>query len=98
VFYDSGVRVPLHVIQQGFTRYRREPSSGTTQNAFRIGFMGVPVQRKNICKLFDACLQLRGEIPSLRLVIHVAQFYDWLDRTTWERIQSAPFVEWSEGV
>ena len=60
--------------------------------------MGVPVRRKNLHKLFAACRELRGEIPSLRLAVHVATYYDWLNSSNWNDIKSVDFVEWSEGV
>jgi glycosyltransferase involved in cell wall biosynthesis len=58
----------------------REP----TKTCFVFGFIGVPVLRKNLHKLFDACEQLRDEIPSLRLAVHVSKFYEWLDRENWD--------------
>jgi glycosyltransferase involved in cell wall biosynthesis len=97
VFRDSGVRVPLHVVPQGFTRYPRAPR-GAPQNAFRVGFLGVPVRRKNLRTLYEACLRLHPVIPSLRLAVHVARWYEWLDRSVWRDVAAAPFVEWSEGV
>ncbi|WP_143309237.1 glycosyltransferase, partial [Candidatus Entotheonella palauensis] len=58
VFQHSGVIIPIHVIHQGFTRYRR-PTGGWSQRlSFRVGFMGVPLRRKNLHKLYKACSQL----------------------------------------
>jgi glycosyltransferase involved in cell wall biosynthesis len=97
VFRDSGVRIPLHVVPQGFTRYPRAPRR-PPEDVFRIGFIGVPVRRKNLRTLFDACVRLRRAIPALRLAVHVARWYDWLDASAWRDVAAAPFVEWSEGV
>jgi glycosyltransferase involved in cell wall biosynthesis len=96
-FRDSGVRIPLHVVPQGFTRYPRVERS-PPEGVFRVGFIGVPVRRKNLHALYEACLRLHREIPSLRLAVHVARWYDWLDRSVWRHVAEAPFVEWSEGV
>ena len=96
VFFESGVRVPMGVSQLGYTRHPR--SVPPRDGAFRVGFLGVPVRRKNLDKLFAACERLREALPSLRLAVHVSHYYDWMDRDTWNRIKAAPFVEWSEGV
>ena len=98
VFGASGVRVPIYVAPLGFTRYPRRATSEIDPNLFRVGFLGVPVVRKNLHKLYLACKSLVAEIPSLRLAIHVAKLYDWLDPKTWDAVKSSPFVEWSEGV
>jgi len=98
VFVNSGVRIPVRVVQLGFTRYPGDPVRRPPADVFRVGFMGVPVRRKNLHKLFAACLELREEIPSLRLAVHVATYYEWLNSANWNDIKSAGFVEWSEGV
>lgn len=98
VFADSGVRIPLVVIQQGFTRYQCATRRRPPRDVFRIGFLGAPVQRKNLHKLYEACLPLLGEIADLRLCVHVSKYYDWMDRRIWDRVKTEPFVEWSEGV
>jgi glycosyltransferase involved in cell wall biosynthesis len=35
--------------------------------------------------------------PDLKLAVHVATWYDWLDRREWDNIRADPMVEWSEG-
>jgi glycosyltransferase involved in cell wall biosynthesis len=97
-FSESGVRVPLHLVQQGFTRFRRPSPTERPRSVFRIGFLGVPVRRKNLHKLVSACSRLSSTIPELRLAVHVSHWYDWLHPGTWDDVRSAPFVEWSEGV
>lgn len=95
VFADSGIRLPMTAIQQGFTRYRR---GAGRQDGFRVGFAGVPVERKNLDKLYEACAQLVEVIPELRLAVHVSHYYDWMDRGPSVALREAPFVDWSEGV
>lgn len=97
VFRDSGVRIPIEVVHQGFTRYRRKRRSFSANRLFRVGFLGVPTRRKNLYKLFEACSNLQKQIPGLKLVVHVPMFYQWLDRSEARNIRSAQFVEWSEG-
>ncbi|MBV9582074.1 MAG: hypothetical protein JO057_26120, partial [Chloroflexi bacterium] len=79
VFVDSGVRIPVRVVQFGFTRYPGEPLWRRPADVFRIGFMGVPVRRKNLDKLYAACLELRETIHCLSLAVHVATNYEWLN-------------------
>ncbi len=62
-----------------------------------MGFLGVPVARKNLDGLYRACQALRPRWPDLKLVVHVAAWYDWLDRRQWDAMRADPLVEWSEG-
>ena len=100
VFERSGVAVPVHVIQLGYRRCprRRATPSPATAAPFRVGFLGVPVRRKNLHLLYDACHGLRPRIPELRLAIHVSHLYDWVDARPLRRLRAVPWVEWSEGV
>ncbi len=98
VFEDSGVDIPVTVIHQGFTRYRRMPRRIGDDKVFRVGFLGVPVKRKNLLKLFHACANLLKQIPTIRLAVHASRFYDWMDRSHVRSLKSFPFVEWSQGV
>ena len=75
VFLNSGVKVPVEVVQQGFTRYKRTYREMPPRDVFRIGFLGVPQVRKNAFKLFQACVNLLSKIPGLRLAVHVAKIY-----------------------
>ena len=96
VFENSNVKIPIKIIPQGFNRYKRFPRKVISKKMFRIGFLGVPVQRKNLYKLFLACKNLLSRIPSLRLSIHVSKFYDWASGETFNEIRNSSFVEWSE--
>jgi glycosyltransferase involved in cell wall biosynthesis len=94
VFAASGVVVPISVVGLGFTRLpRTEAAIGTP----RVGFLGVPVRRKNLDALYRACQALRPRWPDLKLAVHVATWYDWLDRGIWDEMRADPLVEWSEG-
>jgi len=97
IFQNSGIKIPIKIIPQGFTRYRRLNQKLKIEKHFRVGFLGIPVFRKNLFKLFQACLNLLYEIPSIKLTIHISSFYDWLDKRELELIRSAPFVECTEG-
>ncbi len=97
MFEHSGVRTPMSVIQQGFTRYPRRVRKPDAKGEFRVGFVGVPVGRKNLPKLYAACRRLRGTIPRLQLAVHVPRVYEWMDGSSLDSIRSAPFVEWTEG-
>jgi len=97
VFIQSGIYIPITVIQQGFPRYKRSKWKSKGMEPFRVGFLGVAVKRKNLIKLFHACTRLRPKIPQIKLVVHVPHYYDWFDPSPLEEIRSSPFVEWSEG-
>ena len=97
VFERSGVHLPIAVVHQGFTRYKRLFRETAIGDIFRIGFLGVPVQRKNLFKLFQACVNLLGKIPGLRLAVHVADDYADMDMSYLSLIKLSPFVEWTEG-
>jgi len=94
VFAASGVAAPISVVGQGF---KRLPRMETAPTAPRVGFLGVPVRRKNLVALYRACHMLRPRWPDLRLAVHVATWYDWLDRGTCEALRADPLVAWSEG-
>lgn len=96
VFRGSGVRIPVSVVGQAFRRLPKveaEPR-GPTQ---RIGFLGVPVARKNLDGLYRACQMLRPRWPGLQLAVHVSTWYDWLDRGRWSAVRADPMVDWTEG-
>lgn len=100
VFLNSGVNIPLFVIHQGFNRYKRcwQRRSPEIQTNFRVGFLGVPVNRKNLVKLYAACKKLQEtNIPEIKLAIHVPVFYDWLDERIFSEIKNDPLTEWTTG-
>jgi mannosyltransferase OCH1-like enzyme len=97
VFEDSGVRIPVTVIQQGFTRYDRRLRAKPESGVFRIGFLGVPYNRKNLFKLYQACVNLLGKIPGLRLAVHSALFMESLYTPEVAIVEKSPFVEWTWG-
>ncbi|WP_160713065.1 glycosyltransferase [Chitinophaga solisilvae] len=95
VFRKSGVRVPLQVMHQGFTRYTPMPAQ---QHTFNIGFMGVPVRRKNLSRLYKACKMLqRKKIPGIQLHVHVSVMYEWVDDLEFDRMRADPMVRWTTG-
>jgi len=97
VFEDSGVNIPLKVIHQGFTRHKRIFREMKIGNVFRIGFLGIPYERKNLFKLYQACVNLYGEIPELRLAVHVTRAYKGMFTPQIMLVKYSPFVEWTEG-
>ncbi|HEY9262706.1 glycosyltransferase, partial [Chitinophaga sp.] len=98
VFRNSGVSVPVTVIHQGYHRFRRTQMSYTTPEIFNVGFLGVPVKRKNLLKLYEACRQLQEEcIPQLKLHVHVSSSYDWLDMQAFQAMKNDEMVVWSTG-
>lgn len=97
VFSDSGVRIPVEVIQQGFTRHNRAYRIKPPTDVFRIGFIGVPNDRKNLFKLYQACVNLFPRIPELRLAVHIATLFGWMYSPLLGLIENTPFVEWTEG-
>lgn len=98
-FLASGVKVPIDVIHQGFTRHRRFPETarGAEKGIFRIGFLGVPYPRKNLFKLYQACVDLSKEIPGLRLAVHSSILFDHLYTKEVALMAHSPFVEWTDG-
>ncbi len=97
VFENSGVRIPVEVIHQGFTRYRRMNRSACIDDEFRIGFLGIPVNRKNLRKLFQACVNLENRIPGITLCVHASRLYDWMDKASFELIKCSSIVKWTDG-
>ncbi len=97
VFESSGVRIPVAAIQQGFTRYDRRSSIKPRGDVFRIGFLGVPYKRKNLFKLYQACVNLLGKIPGLRLVVHSSMFMRGMYTPEVALMERSPFVEWTWG-
>ncbi|HML96626.1 MAG TPA: glycosyltransferase [Thermodesulfobacteriota bacterium] len=98
-FLASGVKAPIEVIHQGFTRHRRLPEQarGAEKGIFRIGFLGVPYRRKNLFKLYQACADLVKEIPGLRLAVHSSVMFDHLYTKEIALIANSSFVEWTQG-
>lgn len=97
VFLASGVRIPVTVIQQGFTRYRRKFHIKPQSGVFRIGFLGVPYKRKNLFKVYQACVNLLGKIPGLRLAVHSALLFPSIYTPEVVLMENSPFVEWTWG-
>ena len=97
VFEASGVEVPVTVIHQGFTRYDRRRRMKPESGLFRIGFLGVPYTRKNLFKLYQACVNLLGKIPGLKLSVHSAMLIPYLYTPEVALMEHSPFVEWTWG-
>ena len=97
-FLASGVRIPVEVVHQSYKRLPWSQSWHGPSDVFRVGFLGVPVKRKNLRRLYEACRQLRTTIPNLELFVHVARSYDWLDLDEFSDIASDDFVAWTSGV
>ncbi|MFI5323847.1 MAG: glycosyltransferase [Thermodesulfobacteriota bacterium] len=97
VFEASGVRIPISVIHQGFTRHVSGFGPKPQKDVFRIGFLGVPYKRKNLFKLYQACVNLLGKIPGLRLAIHSALFFPDMYTPEVALMENSPFVEWTWG-
>ncbi len=97
VFENSGVSLPVEVIQQGFTRFKRKDRNTLKRSTFNVGFLGVPVERKNLFKLYQACANLLADIPELRLKVHIPDFYGGMDLKYLGMVKMSPFVDWTEG-
>jgi glycosyltransferase involved in cell wall biosynthesis len=98
VFVDSGITIPISVIHQGYTRYPRRHRQQAIGKDFTVGFLGIPVNRKNVLKLYGACKRLKQkEIPGIRLAVHFAAFYEWLDKEPFEAMKADPMIKWTEG-
>ncbi len=97
VFEDSGVSIPVSVIHQGFTRYRRKDRKALDDKTYKIGFLGVPVERKNLFKLYQACAHLLADIPELRLSVHIPDYYGGMNVEYLGMVKMSPFVDWTEG-
>lgn len=95
-FEQSGVRIPIHIVHQGFTRHKRT-TSAPSQEVFRVGFLGVPQLRKNLNALFEACQRLKQDVPSLKLSVHAATLYEEIDPRRLKAIRDCSWVEWTEG-
>jgi len=98
VFAASGVRIPITVVHNGYRRYERAVTGIDPHVFFDVGFLGIPVNRKNLLKLYEACRQLKQQqIPELRLHVHAASFYDWLDPAPFAAMQADEMVCWTTG-
>jgi glycosyltransferase involved in cell wall biosynthesis len=99
VFRNSGVHIPISVVHQGFTRYKRDGAYGHPgSGCFSIGFLGVPVSRKNFMKLYAACRMLKDNaIPEIKLTVHFSSFYEWMDRHQFDAFKNDLLVDWSSG-
>jgi glycosyltransferase involved in cell wall biosynthesis len=97
VFIASGVRIPIEVVHQGFTRHKRTWEGHLQRDVFRIGFLGVPYKRKNLFKLYQACINLLGKIPGLRLAVHTAKLFRGMRTPELRLVEHSPFVEWTDG-
>lgn len=98
VFRNSGVKIPVVVIPQGFSRLIRRQERGVRDGAFLLGFLGVPVRRKNLPKLYAACQALKAEkIRELELAVHVSSWYEWVDEREFLEMRSDPMVKWTTG-
>jgi len=92
-FLNSGVTIPIFVVHQGFTRYRRQWDRASGGQHFSIGFLGVPTRRKNLLKLYRVCRQLRkSAIREIRLAVHVPFFYDWVREGDFEEMRNDRMV------
>lgn len=96
VFRDSGVTIPISVVGQSFRRLPKVDAA-SRGSAQRVGFLGVPVARKNLEGLYRACQLLKPRWPGLQLAVHVSIWYDWLDRGPWRAVRADPMVDWTEG-
>jgi len=98
VFLNSGVKIPVFIVHQGFHRFKRGFRRHSSIEPFTVGFLGVPVNRKNLLKLYAACRLLKkSEIPELRLAIHAASKYEFLDMKRFGEMKDDPFVIWTSG-
>lgn len=98
VFVNSGITIPVTVIHQGYQRFHKDLKKDRLANEFNVGFLGIPVNRKNLVKLYEACKTLQQTyIPQLKLHIHVSSFYDWLDATPFLKLKSDNMVVWTSG-
>lgn len=97
VFENSGVNIPVKAIHQGFTRYKRMNLNTRIVHEFRIGYWGIPVNRKNLRTLIQACLNLENRIPGIKLHIHVPEHYDWIDKDLIGSDQCSSIVKWTDG-
>jgi glycosyltransferase involved in cell wall biosynthesis len=98
VFKRSGVTVPISVVHQGYRRLERRSRDALPAECFNVGFLGIPVGRKNLLSLYEACRQLQqSAIPQLKLHVHVSSIYEWLDAGPFERMQEDGMVIWTSG-
>lgn len=98
VFQSSGVRIPIFIVHNGYQRLQRERTRSRRGEEFNVGFLGIPVSRKNLLKLYAACKSLQHTtIPGIRLHIHASCFYDWLDQAPFEEVKNDPMVVWTSG-
>lgn len=83
MFIDSGVQRPIFVVQQGFPLRTYIPLSPSPPHfiesshlqKFTIGFLGVPVKRKNLELLIPVIEELKMILPQIVLKVHISKYY-----------------------
>ena len=79
IFVNSGVIKPIHVVQQGCP-VRKFIKDKKNNKKFTIGFLGVPVARKNLELLVEAVTLLKTKIPNIELKVHISKYYSELKK------------------
>lgn len=74
LFENSGVKRPIHIVQQGYPK-RIPYLNMKDSNKFTVGFCGVPVKRKNLDLLIKAIETLKTTIPNIVLKVHISKYY-----------------------
>ncbi|HMS69900.1 MAG TPA: glycosyltransferase [Saprospiraceae bacterium] len=96
-FLSSGVQIPIYVVGQGHTYLPKVHVVDEKKEAFVMGFLGVPVPRKNLDLVIKAIEELSEVFPIL-IKVHISSLYEWFeDKDFINRLKSHPLVLYSEG-
>ena len=97
IFLSSGVQIPIYVVGQGHTYLPNMNVADEEEEAFVLGFLGVPVPRKNLDLIIKAVEEL-NETFLIRIKVHISSLYEWFeDKDFINRLKSHPLVIYSEG-
>lgn len=97
IFLSSGVQIPIYVVGQGHTHLPKMHVVDQQEEAFVLGFLGVPVPRKNLDLIIKAVEELNETFP-IRIKVHISSLYEWFeDKDFINRLKSHPLVIYSEG-
>ena len=72
MFIKSGIKKPIYIVQQSYP-IRHFLTNMNNNKYFTLGFLGVPVKRKNLDLLIQSIIQLSKQIPHIILKIHISK-------------------------
>jgi len=97
IFLNSGVKKPIFVVGQGFTKYKK---LNCNKSNYNLGFLGVPVKRKNLDKIISALYNLHADylLNDIILKIHISKSYEWIKDDSTNQLEHKLFIDYTKGI